>query len=468
MSDWRSHDAAQDFSQKRKRELESGKAVSYGHRFDPSKHEREQEVHDEHGRRRLHGAFTGGFSAGYFGTVGSKEGWAPTSFVSSRTKRATAKSNVMDFMDAEDIADLEETMEFKAARDANKLKDDTERQQVLHSYEEKAGDAPANDPPPALKKPSRSGGMATVSLLLEEDDEQDAFDIGPKISYDKTLAKQKKVKLKSAANVQHTFKSSKEAQAKAAKRQALLQDLDGAAVVQEKTEQLAPVEDKLRPAAISRPRTFAPANEAASATLEDNIPPWRRKASAQPADSSQQTGPALDTSLAAGALKSTFDPYAQDAAKSKRYRTYLSREASEPSPLHINVSNLDSGVFTTELAEFQRAALMFGSSSGAMAKRFTSSTGQVAPEDIQVHVANEDQVEAAKLGLFGHRTRVVEPWFPTRLLCKRFGLTDPHPEGKAVPRIDMENRTNDHEQHRAQIETLMQTEVLSSSSTTGK
>lgn len=29
---------------------------------------------DEHGKRRFHGAFTGGFSAGYWNTVGSKEG----------------------------------------------------------------------------------------------------------------------------------------------------------------------------------------------------------------------------------------------------------------------------------------------------------------------------------------------------------------------------------------------------------
>ena len=33
-----------------------------------------KQVRDEQGRRRLHGAFTGGFSAGYFNTVGSKEG----------------------------------------------------------------------------------------------------------------------------------------------------------------------------------------------------------------------------------------------------------------------------------------------------------------------------------------------------------------------------------------------------------
>lgn len=34
----------------------------------------EQEVRDEQGRKRLHGAFTGGWSAGHFNTVGSKEG----------------------------------------------------------------------------------------------------------------------------------------------------------------------------------------------------------------------------------------------------------------------------------------------------------------------------------------------------------------------------------------------------------
>lgn len=32
----------------------------------------QQEVTDAEGRRRFHGAFTGGYSAGYFNTVGSK------------------------------------------------------------------------------------------------------------------------------------------------------------------------------------------------------------------------------------------------------------------------------------------------------------------------------------------------------------------------------------------------------------
>jgi G patch domain-containing protein 1 len=32
----------------------------------------QQEATDDQGRRRFHGAFTGGFSAGYYNTVGSK------------------------------------------------------------------------------------------------------------------------------------------------------------------------------------------------------------------------------------------------------------------------------------------------------------------------------------------------------------------------------------------------------------
>lgn len=65
-----------------------------------------QEVRDERGRKRLHGAFTGGFSAGYFNTVGSKEGWAPSQYVSSRKQRATVEQKAEDFMDEEDMAEL--------------------------------------------------------------------------------------------------------------------------------------------------------------------------------------------------------------------------------------------------------------------------------------------------------------------------------------------------------------------------
>ena len=53
--------------------------------------------------RRFHGAFAGGFSAGYHNTVGSAEGWQPASFRSSRTKRQrVAGARPEEIGDAED------------------------------------------------------------------------------------------------------------------------------------------------------------------------------------------------------------------------------------------------------------------------------------------------------------------------------------------------------------------------------
>uniref|UniRef100_A0A1I7XRR4 RRM domain-containing protein n=1 Tax=Heterorhabditis bacteriophora TaxID=37862 RepID=A0A1I7XRR4_HETBA len=88
----------------------------------------DQVVTDERGRRRFHGAFTGGFSAGYFNSVGSKEGkylrtmvlntysfkllilifsgWIPQEFKSSRDQRATHFQQMAeDLMDEEDLGE---------------------------------------------------------------------------------------------------------------------------------------------------------------------------------------------------------------------------------------------------------------------------------------------------------------------------------------------------------------------------
>ncbi|XP_069031164.1 G patch domain-containing protein 1 isoform X2 [Embiotoca jacksoni] len=67
----------------------------------------DQTVKDERGRyQRFHGAFTGGFSAGYFNTVGTKEGWAPSTFVSSRQQKAGRQdARPEDFMDEEDFGE---------------------------------------------------------------------------------------------------------------------------------------------------------------------------------------------------------------------------------------------------------------------------------------------------------------------------------------------------------------------------
>lgn len=61
---------------------------------------------DSHGRRRFHGAFTGGFSAGFFNTVGSLEGWTPSEFKSTRSDKANKHiQKPEDFMDDEDFGE---------------------------------------------------------------------------------------------------------------------------------------------------------------------------------------------------------------------------------------------------------------------------------------------------------------------------------------------------------------------------
>ncbi|KAJ2882130.1 hypothetical protein IWW38_005699, partial [Coemansia aciculifera] len=64
-------------------------------------------------------AFKGGFSAGYHGTVGSKEGWqSSTSFVSTRAKRAErTQMRPEDFMDDEDLADVQAAKRITVASD---------------------------------------------------------------------------------------------------------------------------------------------------------------------------------------------------------------------------------------------------------------------------------------------------------------------------------------------------------------
>lgn len=62
----------------------------------------DQIVTDKHGKRRFHGAFTGGFSAGFFNSVGSLEGWKPSEFKSSRGERSKVHQQLPShYMDEE-------------------------------------------------------------------------------------------------------------------------------------------------------------------------------------------------------------------------------------------------------------------------------------------------------------------------------------------------------------------------------
>lgn len=148
------------------------------------------QVTDEQGRRRFHGAFSGGFSAGYFNSVGSKEGWQPSTFTSSRDRRNAGSSSpdgsktyaqrAEDFMDEDDDPLLGKRLETTALYDT--LQSSLKGQ--LRQQQQGAGPAQRQQPIPAfalpedlLLPPSESVG----AKLLNRMGWKDGQGIGPRI-----------------------------------------------------------------------------------------------------------------------------------------------------------------------------------------------------------------------------------------------------------------------------------------------
>lgn len=135
--------------------------------------------------------------------------------------------------------------------------------------------------------------------------------------------------------------------------------------------------------------------------------------------------------------------YADDEQKRARYRTYLEIQAGTREGLPERSPSVPKGDWIKELHEFAHCAQIFKPMTGMMATRFTSSTS--APTTISDGAAAnksgsllskpqpkpEDPAEAAaKVGMFGRMTRSEEDFYPTRLLCKRFGV---HPPAHVQP-----------------------------------
>ncbi|KZT59468.1 DUF1604-domain-containing protein [Calocera cornea HHB12733] len=162
--------------------------------------------------------------------------------------------------------------------------------------------------------------------------------------------------------------------------------------------------------------------------------------------------PVLEPATAAAALRG-YQPFTADPVKQQRYTTYLQMQASR-SELPAELAPLprqEMDSFNKELEDYAKAARIFKPASGAMASRFTSSStvemdakpreGLHAPEEqggyLEQKAAEESRMEvqetprqhAAKMGMFGPLTRDVSTWVPSKLLCKRFGVKDPYPDG---------------------------------------
>ncbi|DBA04951.1 TPA: hypothetical protein N0F65_006953 [Lagenidium giganteum] len=142
-----------------------------------------QKVTDEQGRRRFHGAFTGGYSAGYFNTVGSKEGWQPKTFSSSRHDRASTaqlQQRAEDFMDEEDDPLLGKRLESTEKYDTAQLSARDKLRLMAEQSERAARQAviPAFQLPDELVLPTNS---SIGAQLLNRMGWKEGQAIGPRV-----------------------------------------------------------------------------------------------------------------------------------------------------------------------------------------------------------------------------------------------------------------------------------------------
>ncbi|KAK7686311.1 hypothetical protein QCA50_010535 [Cerrena zonata] len=158
-----------------------------------------QEVRDEKGRRRLHGAFTGGFSAGYFNSVGSKEGWTPSTFVSSRSDRAKQQAaRAEDFMDEEDLAELRESrrlVDENEEMDFASTEAELRKRQGIESEPE--NDSITSALASALAPPPTESAGARILMKMGW---RTGHGIGPRVTYEQRRAQDRTFGISASLN----------------------------------------------------------------------------------------------------------------------------------------------------------------------------------------------------------------------------------------------------------------------------
>jgi G patch domain-containing protein 1 len=166
--------------------------------------------------------------------------------------------------------------------------------------------------------------------------------------------------------------------------------------------------------------------------------------------------PPLSPRTASAALQG-FMPYADDAEKQERYRSYLRSQTyntKTPFPTLLPSASVDD--INKELETFSQSARVFRPMSYALSSRFTSGSTSLASSDSKVprpglHIYDPSKAsvefakpqstevevkqnltprqQAAHDGNYGPLTRVVKDFYPIKLVCRRFHVADPHPEG---------------------------------------
>jgi G patch domain-containing protein 1 len=193
--------------------------------------------------------------------------------------------------------------------------------------------------------------------------------------------------------------------------------------------------------------TPAARDKLASASGRSNLPQARGESAPAGFEASNTTTnrtlwdliPDLDAQTASAALHrghSGWMPYSEDLDKRARYTAFLTLRAGLSSILPPRPPTWSAEEWAKELREFAQAAEVFKPISGLMATRFTSSTAKPklatdapdAPSEMPSKPADPAE-EAAKVGMYGPLTRSKHLFYPTRLLCKRFGVKPPANSG---------------------------------------
>lgn len=204
------------------------------------------------------------------------------------------------------------------------------------------------------------------------------------------------------------------------------------------------------------------ASAKADPSLSGSAPPSSSDIPARPTqDSTEVIVPPLSPRTAGAALNG-FIPYGDDLPRQERYKSYLSSQTyntKTPDPI-LHPGTLEQ--VNKELEDFAASARIFKPMSFAMSSRFTSGSASLAVSDLKqakpgLHMydaskaaevvvdgkdngivkGSEDsgkplgpREQAAKDGKYGTATRLVKAFYPTKLVCRRFGVQDPHPEGE--------------------------------------
>ena len=354
-----------------------------------------------------------------------------------------------------------------------------------------------------LKKPAPKKSSFGVGVLNDTgSDDEDPYELGPKITFNKTIGKAKKAKkpskfAQSGTGDQHVFKSKKTSgQSSGISRQSYdgKPPLSGFMLViepvnlarkkkhppakipagwkssksvaqPEETQNYQSVSDAAKSSTLdARARAsllgesmlpgksvfdFIPKDvrdRLASMTGKSNLPQGRGEGAPegyQDPKSSKAKDlwtfvPVLDKGTAAAALAkgaTGWMPYAEDLKKRARYVGFLELRAGMKNSLPERAENMSVSEWAKELQEFAHAAEVFKPTTGIMASRFTSSTSSSLPGTAdntgESHLRQkaskpEDPAEqAAKLGMYGPMTRSSFPFYPSRLLCKRFNVKPP-------------------------------------------